>query len=221
MTEDGWERYAWIAGIASIVLFVVATFLAGSPPNPNDSVQKVFKYFNDNIDAIRWGGFIVAIGIVLFAFWLAALASRARRALAGPSGIVTLLIIGGVIGLALALVGVAVGNVVALRIHELAPSGVHFFFGLGYVIGAVGDFGTSILVAGVALASLRGSLVPSWLGAVSGVLAVAFLVAGIGVATFSNAIATVGLVVFLVWAVWVVVISVLMLRAPATADART
>jgi hypothetical protein len=43
---------------------------------------------------------------------------------------------------------------------------------------------------------------------ISAGLAVVFIVAGIGVATFSSAIATVGLVVFLVWALWVVVITV-------------
>ncbi|HEY5170733.1 MAG TPA: hypothetical protein VIK54_03295, partial [Acidimicrobiia bacterium] len=61
------------------------------------------------------------------------------------------------------------------------------------------------------LAGLRGAAFPSWLVAVSGALAVGFLVAGIGVATFSSGIATVGLVVFLVWALWVVAISVLRL----------
>lgn len=211
MTDETWERYAWMAGIVSIVLFVIATFIAGTPPKPNDSVQKVFNYVHNNSDAIRWGGYIVAIGIVLFAFWLAALASAVRRALRAPSGIVTLVIVGGVIGLVLALVGTAIANVEVLRIRELGPSGLHFFFGLGYLIGAVGDFGTAVLVGAVALAGLRGAAFPSWLVAVSGALAVGFLVAGIGVATFSSGIATVGLVVFLVWALWVVAISVLRL----------
>ncbi len=220
MADEAWERYAWIAGIASIVLFVVATFIAGSPPNPNDSVRKVFNYVHDNVDAIRWGGFIVAVGIVLFAFWLAALASAARRSLNAPSGIVTLVIIGGVVGLTLALVGTAIANVEALRIHELGPSGIHFFFGLGYLVGAVGDFGTAVLAGAVALACTRGKLLPTWLGAISAGLAVAFIVAGLGVATFNSGIATVGLVVFLVWALWVVTVSVLMLRSTTAGATR-
>ncbi len=217
MTDEIWERYAWMAGIASIVLFVIATFIAGSPPNPSDSVRKVFNYVHGNPDAIRWGGFVVDIGIVLFAFWLAALASAVRRALQAPSGIVTLVIVGGVIGLALALLGTAIANVEVLRIHQLGSSGVYFFFGLGYLIAAAANFGTAVLVGAVALAGLRGKAFPSWFVAASGALAAAFIVAGIGVATFRNEIATVGLVVFLVWALWVVVISVLMLRRPARA----
>ena len=214
MTEEVWERYAWMAGILSVVLFVVATFIAGTPPNPGDSIAKVFNYVHNNPDAIRWGGFVVSIGIFLFAFWLAALASAVRRSLQGPSGIVTLVILGGVIGLTLALVGTAVANVEVLRIHQLGPSGVYFFFGLGYLLAAVGNFGTAILVGAIALAGLRVKMVPSWLVAISGVLAVGFVVAGLGVATFRSEIATVALVVFLVWALWIVAISVLMLRKP-------
>jgi len=88
---------------------------------------------------------------------------------------------------------------------------------LSYLIAAAGNFGTAVLVGAVALAGLRGKAFPSWFVAASGALAAAFIVAGIGVATFRNEIATVGLVVFLVWALWVVVISVLMLRRPARA----
>jgi hypothetical protein len=212
MSEQALERYAWMAGILSVVLFVVATFIAGTPPNPNDSVQKVFNYVQGNPDALRWGGFIVAIGIVLFAFWLAALTGVVRRSLQGPSGITTLVIVGGVVGLTLALVGIAIANVEVLRIHQLGPNGVYFFFGLGYLLAAVGNFGTAVLVGAVALAGVRGTALPSWFVAISGALAVGFLVAGIGVATFRSEIATVGLVVFLVWALWIVAISVLMLR---------
>lgn len=217
MTDETWERYAWIAGIAAIVLFVVATFLAGSPPNPSDSVRKVFNYVNSNIDAIRWGSFIIAVGIVLFAFWIAALASAVRRALAAPSGLVTLLIVGGTVGLAMALIGVAVASIQALRIHDLGPTGVHFFFGLGYLLGAAGDFGTALLIGAVALAVMRSSFLPSWLGLASAALAAAFIVAGLGTATFNSGVATIGLVVFLIWAVWIVVISVLMLRPARSA----
>lgn len=222
MIDETWERYAWMAGIASIVLFVVATFIAGTPPNPNDSVAKVYNYVHNHPDEIRWGGYIIAIGLVLFAFWLAALASAVRRALKAPSGIVTLVIVGGVIGIVVALMGTAIANIQVLRFPELASSasaasGLHFFFGLGYLIGAVGDFGSAILVGAVALAGLRGGPFPSWLTPISAVLAVAFLVAGIGLATFSSGIATVGLIVFLVWALWVVTLSVLGLRAPQAA----
>jgi len=121
-------------------------------------------------------------------------------------------IVGGVVGLTLALVGTAIANVEVLRIHQLGANGVYFFFGLGYLLGAVGNFGTAVLVGAVALAGLRGNALPSWFAPISGALAVGFVVAGIGVATFRTEIATVGLVVFLVWALWIVAISVLMLR---------
>jgi hypothetical protein len=217
--DKSWERYAWMAGIASIVLFVVATFIAGNPPNPNDSVQKVFNYVHGNIDAIRWSSYIIDVGLVLFAFWLAALTSSVRRALKEPSGIVTLVIVGGVIGIALGLVGTAIASVDALRIRELGPSGLHFFFGLGALVAAAGDFGTALLVGAIALAGVRGTGLPSWFVAASGLLAVAFLVAGLGIATFSSGIVTFGLIVFLVWALWVVGISVLRLMGSESSAA--
>ncbi len=220
MTEQAWERYAWVAGIVSIVLFVVATFIAGTPPNPNDSVRKIFNYIHDNPDPIRWSAYIIDVALVLFAFWLAALTSMVRRALQVPSGLVMLVVIGGVIGIAVALIGTAIGNIQVLRFRELGPTGIHFFFGLGYLVGAVGDFGTAILTGAIALVAFRGGPFPSWFAAISGALALVFVVAGIGIATFSSGIATLGLIAFLVWALWVVVLSVLGLRSsPATAPA--
>jgi len=216
MAEETWERYAWVAGIAAIVLFIVATFIAGSPPKPHDSVRTVFNYVNNNRGAIEWGGYLVGIGITLFIIWVAALASTIRRALNTASGLVTLVIVGAAVGLSLALVGTAIANFEALQIHNL-QGGVYLFFVLNYVLGAVGSFGTAALVLGVSLAVLRTEFLPRWLGPVGLVVAVLQLVAAIGVATLGNTIAAVALVAFLVWAVWVVVISVLLLARSTAA----
>jgi hypothetical protein len=210
MAEETWERYAWVAGIAAIVLFVVATFIAGTPPHPNDSVRKVFDYVNNNKGDIKWGGFIVGLGIVLLAFWVAALASTIRGALKSASGPVMLVIVGASVALGLALVGTAVANFEALQIRNL-QGGVYLFFVLNYVLGAVGAFGTAVLVVGVSLAVFRTDVLPKWLGPAGLAVALLQLVAGVGVATLSNTIAVITLIAFLVWAVWVVAISVLLL----------
>jgi hypothetical protein len=216
MAEETWERYAWVAGIASIVLFIVATFLAGTPPRPSASIKTVFNYVNNNRDAIKWGGYVVGVGITLFIFWVAALASATRRALNAASGLVTIVIVGATVALGLALVGTAIASFEALQIHNL-QGGVYLFFILNYILGAVGSFGTAAFVLGVSLAVLRTGFLPRWLGFAGLAVAVLQLVAGLGVATLGDAVAVITLIAFFVWAVWVAAISALMLARSTAA----
>ena len=218
MADETWESLAWVAGVAAVVLFIVATYIAGSPPGPHDSVVKVFNYVHNNGTAIKWGGYLVAFGIFLLIFWVAALANAARRALNGPNGLVTVIVVGATVALGLELVATAVANVEVLRIGELGAGGVHFFFALNYVLGAVGLFGTAALVLGVSLVVLQTGFLPRWLGPAGLVLTVALLVAGAGVATLGNTVGVISLVSFLAWAVWVVAISVLMLVRSTAAE---
>ena len=172
---------------------------------------KVFNYVHNNRDAIKWGGYLVAVGVLLLIFWVAALAGAARRAFDRGSGLVTVIIVGATVVLGLTLVGTAVSNLEVLRIDELGAGGVHFFFTLAYVLGAIGSFGTAALVLGVSLVVFQTGFLPRWLGPVGLLVAALQLVAGAGIATLGNGIAVVALVAFLAWAVWTVAISVLML----------
>jgi hypothetical protein len=82
------------------------------------------------------------------------------------------------------------------------------------------SFSIAALVAATSLAALRAKVFPAWLGWASAALALAWLVAGFGVASERSAVFTYGFVVFLVWLVWVLAISYYLLEPQQRARLR-
>ena len=66
-----------MALLFGIGFFPVAGFLP--PPSPDDSAAEIVRWFDDNLDGIRWGTVIMMAGTPLIALWGIALASQTRR----------------------------------------------------------------------------------------------------------------------------------------------
>jgi hypothetical protein len=78
----------------------------------------------------------------------------------------------------------------------------------------VAAFGAATLVLASSVVVLRSQVFPAWvawLGLVSGAVWVA---SGLVLVSTRDAVFFLGLIAFILWAVWVIAVSVLMLRAP-------
>jgi len=219
--DSNWERYGLAAGIVFVVLVVIAALIGGSPPKPSDSAAKVFSFFRDNQDALKVGSYLNGVGAVAFLWFLGSLWARMRRAEGTGSRVSVIALIGGLGGLGLAFVANAVTAYLALYVGRLGPSSQGLYL-LSVVFLAFTSFFLAVFTSATSVTILRYGFVERWMGWAGEVIAALWLVAGIGVSDDNTTIFTVGFIAFLLWAIWLLVLSVLLLTrdAPAAASSR-
>lgn len=215
MDETMWERYGLAAGIVFVVLVVVAALIGGSPPKPTDGVLKIASFFRDNQDALKIGSYLNGLAAVAFLWFLGALWARLRRAEGTAGRVSVVALVGGIGTLALAFVANGLNAFLALYVGDLGPSGTKAFYLLAVIFFAFASFTLAVFVSAVSVLILRYRFVEPWLGWIGEGLALLWLVAGVGVADDNTAIFTVGFIAFLIWAVWIVVLALLLLTRPA------
>jgi hypothetical protein len=216
--DSSWERYGLAAGIVFVVLVVIAALIGGTPPKPNDSAGKVFSFFRDNQDALKVGSYLNGLGAVAFLWFLGSLWGRMRRAEGTRSRVSVIALIGGIGALVMAFVGNAVTSYLALYVGGLGPSTKSLYL-LSVVFLAFASFFLAVFTSATSVTILRYGFVEQWMGWAGEVIAALWLVAGIGVADDNTTIFTVGFVTFLLWAIWLLVLAVLLLTRDAPADA--
>jgi hypothetical protein len=221
MNDTKWEQYGALAGLFFVVIVVVGALIPGAPPSPDDSIQEIADYYQDHTGGIKAGAYLTGLAAVAFLWFLGSLWSTLRR-FEDTRRLATIAVGGGIVGLILAVTAYALNASVAIALDSAgATQGVNpkFIYIMSGVIGGMGNFGVAVLVAATGVAILRTRALPAWLGGPSLVLAVAWIVAGLVVATDTTAIFTLGFIVFLLWLVWVLVVSFFMLRPQAAVPA--
>ena len=218
MNDTKWEQYGALAGLVFVILVVVGAVITWTtPPSPDDSFRDIASYFEEHTGAIKAGAFLTGLAAVAFLWFLGSLWSTLRRS-EDTRRLATIATGGGIVGLILAVTAYAVNATVAIALNSRdAIQGVNpkFFYTLSSVIGGMGNFGVAVLVAATGVAILRTRVFPAWLAGPSLVIALGWIVAGLVVATDATAIFTLGFIVFLLWLVWVLLVSFFMFRPQA------
>lgn len=211
MDDVKWDRYGAVAGVAFVVLVVISAFIAGSPPEPTDAPRAIHEFYRDHERALKAGVFLSGLGAAAFLWFLGSLWSTLRQP-ENTRRLATIAAGGGVATIAFALVSSAITSTTALRIGDLAPPQAKFFYTLQSVVITMASFSIAALVAATSVAALRAKVFPAWLGWSGLVLTLAWLLAGLGVASERSALFIFGFIVFLLWLVWVLVISFFLYR---------
>jgi hypothetical protein len=219
MDDAKWERAAGAGGILFVLIVLVSAFLPGTPPMTNDPAREIAKWFADQDDAIRRASFLGVIATIPFVWWGAAVYRMLERA-TGNARLGVMAAVGIALGTAAASVASVILAVVGIVGVAGAGglNGTRFFYLLATNLNAVVGIGTALLVSAVSAGILRTGMMPKfvgWFGVLVALLAVGS--AGI-VASTREVFMTLSILGFLTFALWLVIVSVLMIRRPAESE---
>jgi hypothetical protein len=207
MDEARWARYAALGGIWFVVLNVVGAFLPGAPPKTTDSALKIAKYFHDHHRALEVGTLLIGLGLIGLFWWFGSLWRLMVDAEGGRARMSVVALVGLAVAGALALMSGVVTSTISLQLAAVGAE-VKFFYVMTLVLLAAAGFGIVTHIAAVTSLSYRTKLFASWVNVIGWLAALLFLISTVGVVTDRNWIGVLGLVSFLVWCLWIVVVSI-------------
>jgi len=208
-SNAGLQRWAALAGVPYVVLFVIGVILTfGNSPDSGSAPAKIIAYYSDSghRDRMNIGWALGALGLFFFLWFLSALRQGVRRLEADDGFLTGLTTIGGVVYATLSLAGLAVDAGIRTMSddtyhHTVYPGLIHAADDVSWVLHASGGAGVGAMIIAASLAALRARAVPTWagwLGIVAGILGLL-------------------LIVFFPWfvvAIWILVVSIgMFLRA--------
>jgi hypothetical protein len=208
------DRGLALAGIVFVVLILIAGFLPGSPPKPEDSAAKIAKFVVDKGDELRWSGFVGTLGAIVLLAWLGAVWRLMRRAEGG----VPRLAVGAALGAGFAaalftVAGVIMSTVATVGVPSVGVQQTRFFYLLFNALGAAGGIALALFVGAFSTVIIETGVLPRVMGWLGALVALVLLVAGGAVKSTRDVFFTLGFVGFAGTALWVLIISVLMFRA--------
>lgn len=212
MDDKKYEKWAALAGVVFVVLALVGGFIAGSPPKVSDPDGKIVKFTKDNEDALKIASYLGGLGIAFFLFFLGAVGSRLRQA--GSGRLAATAVMGGVATASIAAIGFSISGYGAL--HPLESAGT---FRLSTVVMAMLGFAAFVFTEATSIVIVRSKFLPAWLGWFGGLVALLWLVGAAAVSTEDDTIFAMGFVAFIAWALWMLVLSVMLFRTTDTAEA--
>ena len=218
MKTAGWERWAPLGGIVFVLLTIPTLFLpAKAPPSAGDPAAQWAAFVQDHRSAYLVSMCLSGLAVVAFLVFLASLASRLRAADQELLALVALG--GGLVTAAVWYVWLSFEGVLAWT----SPSGIDP--AVVKTLLAAADFSFPFPIAALAAATsfgaLRSAIWPAWLSYIGLAGAVWVLVGGMAMAR-NGFFAPTGGARLTGWAfffLWVLVVSVFLLRKPQPARA--
>jgi hypothetical protein len=226
MDQRQQERLGAASGIVFFILLVLSfVFGPDKPPAFTDSAQKVANYVADNRDQLQAGAALTLLSGPFFLWFLGSLARTLRLAEErGPGRLAAVSFAGGIVALGLAVAGT--GLQWAASYHsDLDPSTVRALWdsGVGIFSFALG-IGIGTLIGAASVLSLRTGALPRWLAGAGVAIAVLEVVYGTvsmfkETGAFSAADGAIGLIGFLLFGLWVLATSIVLVRRAGAAPA--
>ena len=172
MNDDRYVEYGAATGIVFVVLTLIGfAAVIPTPPDLNAPSQDWASYFLSHHDAIRAGVVILAVAFFFYIWFLGTLTSVLRIA-AGTPRLPSITLIGGTIGGACLLVGLAAEAVAAYRPQGVDPLITRALNDIFVLVGVAAIPAFTAFFAATAIVLLRSGAFPAWLGWLTAVAAV-------------------------------------------------
>lgn len=208
-SERRWERYAPLAGVLAVILWVISIFVIESADSPDEDAggQAIAAYFESDGGTILAASFIFMVGTALFIWFLGSLRARLFWA-EGGAGRITSIVFGSGLVVAAMSMGLmapqAAGGLMAEETNApIDPGAAQAFEALGDGFFVAAEATVFVFFLAVAVAALRTRALPIWLGWASLVLGLVALVPWVGWAVY-------------IWGLplWVLVVSIWLYLRP-------
>ena len=218
MDDSKWERWGALGGILFVVLILASAFLPGSPPKTSDSTTDMAKFIVDKGDELRIAGYLGAIAVVPFFWFLASLWRLLRRDEGGAPRLAVTAALGGAFAATVGAVGGIVLALLPMVRFSLDRDLLRVLYILATNIAFLALFGIATLVLSTSVVFIRSRGMPVWLGYLGVVAGLVALIGGGATVSTNDTLFTIGLIGFLLASLWLVILSIFMLRqAPEAA----
>jgi hypothetical protein len=226
MSEDAWPKVGASAGIVAAVLLILSFVFgpSGSPPGFDDSAREVQAFIRDNHGEMQAQ---VALGFAtLFAFaWFLGSVFYRLRAAEPATRLSAVAVAGGLVLIMGALVGTSAQAAATYHVASLDANTVRGLWDLSVFGFLFFTVGFAVIAAASGALAIRAQALPGWL-CVFSVLAAAyaFVVGLVGsfseTGAFSPSDGVLGLIVFVLFIVWLLAMGVTLVRQPRALPAR-
>jgi hypothetical protein len=196
------RRVTPVAGVLSVVLFVIGVFVLESGDTPGDDATgaEIAAYFADTLDRLAIGALLWGVGIIALIWFLDGL----RTHILPASDQLARLTYGFGFAAALFILASVMPDVAGALASDnldrkLDPGAAEAFDSMGDAFFIAAEIMLAGFFSAVGLAAVRGRSLPMWLGWISLALAVVALILPIGWA-----------VVIFAFPLWILVVSALM-----------
>jgi len=216
LTVENVRRLGAVAGIVFVVLALVSLFLPGTPPKA-DEIGQIVPYFAGARGRILASDFLLALALVFFLLFASTL--RSHLGAEDPTGARpgAAILAGAAAAATLIMAGSAVLNGAVFQASAPKnPSLSHALYFVANDLYTMAGFGLAVFFAGAAVAIAVSGRLPSALAPAAVLLAVLNAVSGVALFTKSGFFAiggAYGYIVPLASLVWILVVSVVMLRS--------
>jgi hypothetical protein len=200
------SRLAPLTGVIFAVILIIGVFSGNETPNADASSAKVIAYYGSHRSEVETSSVLFALAFLFLVLFAGSLRSYLRRT-AAAEGLAAIVLAGAVLMAAGALLGSSVEFGLAENVSHLEPAAAQTMNVLSNEIFLPVLGGAFLFAIGSGLAILCGARLPKWLGWVAIVLGIAALVPP---ASFPA---------LLGFAIWSVVVSILIYRRTGPADA--
>lgn len=210
-------RWGGLAGLASLVLAIIASILLRGAPRITESTNSIASYLFFSRGVILTAVVLAAVAVVLFMWFGATLATAFR--LADPNSDTSAVVLGGfalttAIGfLTVALFG---GLVQALTTHPMLLALASVPYSALVVVRAIAGLALALPLAACAVAIMRTEAFPAWAGWFTGFVAVIRVLGAIAVISGAGVLAPDSVLTAYVpnalTALWLLVMSGLLVR---------
>ena len=222
MNDANYERLGAIAGIAAMVLIIVGFFLPGAPPKADDAVSEFTDFLVDKRGALLAGTMLIGLGAALLLTFFSAL--RDQLAVGGRGNAFAREAFGaGIVTVTINLIGAGILAGAAFEVGGLGDDVLNrALLDTAAEVFTLAGFPVSFFFFSAAAAVSQSGGLPRWTVPTGYVVAVIQLISTVAVFASSGFFAAGGAfapLAFLVAAIWIIAVSVVMLRGGAAAPA--